>query len=326
MSRYLVLAITALIGACATENSKAPTSESWVQLTPQQAVAPLQPEIDVYAEQESRPVRMDRNGCSTSIVKTGDIIQINRVHPREVYCIGIAPLRLAMIELPAGTQLTGLNSGMMEFMSVTDADAGGRRTISIQAKCTPLRKDDEGKPIPAEIHKQNLMTQSALPYCPRPSTDLVLMTSDGPITMNLSFNETSRTRVVDIRNDPELTGHRPRIPRKPAYARDLYATSLDGAIVPWVPDDAWYTGEETVIIWHRPMPTLPGIHIGTGGEMLATPPTIINAGQAIAMVYPRVLTEFQLRMDDRILQFSAGPLTDEQKDAGEPTQLTGAIE
>jgi hypothetical protein len=319
-STALLLATTALVAACES-NSKAPTSESWIELTPQQAVAPLQPRIDVYAEQDSRPPRMDSRGCATSMTKSGDVMVINRVHPREVYCMGLAPMRLSTIMLPGGAQLSGISSGMMEFMAVADADAGGRRVISLQAKCTPLRKDENGEPVKPEIHQ--FVEQGQLPFCPRTTSDLVILTSDGPINMTLLFNETTRTRVVDIRNDPQLTGKTPRIPVKPSYARDLYATSVDGTIVPWVPDDAWYTGEQTVLIWHRPMPTLPGIHVGQEGEQLATAPIVINTGQAIAMIYPRVLTEFQLRMDDRILQFSGHPLTEAQ---GAPKKLTGILE
>lgn len=298
------------LGGCTTETA-APTSETWQEVTAQQAVAPPINRIDVYAEQDRTPPRMDRNGCATSVVKDGDVILIGRVHPREVYCVAIAPLRLTTVELPAGARVTGSQSGMMDFLTIANADAGGRTTLSIQAKCTPVRKDDKGELIPGALHQ--FFTQQDLPFCPRPSTDMVVTTSSGVIPFRLIFNADARTRVVDVRNDPRVSGEQPTIPIKPADAQDLHAEPVDNVEVPWVPDDAWATGTQTVIVWHRPMPTLPSLHIGVEGEMQATPPTVINDGRAIAMIYPRRLTEFQLRMDKRAVQFGLEQPAQEQR-------------
>lgn len=247
-----------------------------------------------------------RNGCATSVTTDGDIVLVKHVHPREVYCVQIAPLRLTTIELPAGAQMTSAQSGMMDFITLASADAGGRTTLALQSKCLPLREKD-GQIVESNLHR--FIAQSSLPFCPRSRSDLVVLTTSGPMYFRLIFNETTRTRLVDVRSDPLLGRERPSVPTKPADAQDLYAKALDGAMVPWVPDEAWADGYETVIVWKRPMPTLPSLHVGTHGEQVGVPTVINAAGRAIAMVYPRRLTEFQLRLGGRTLQFSAQPLS-----------------
>ena len=62
------------------------------------------PTVNPYI-QERRSPQM-KNGCSTAIRTKGDVIEIPAWHPDEVYCFGVAPLRLTDLELPPGAQAT----------------------------------------------------------------------------------------------------------------------------------------------------------------------------------------------------------------------------
>jgi hypothetical protein len=246
-----------------------------------------------------------RNGCATSVTIEGDVVVVKHVHPREVYCVRVAPLRLTTIELPAGAQMTSAQSGMMEFIELASAEAGGRTTLALQSRCLPLREKD-GHIVESSLHR--FIDQSSLPFCPRWNSDLVVLTTAGPMYFRLIFNETTRTRLVDVRSEPLAGPARPRVPTRPSDAQDLYARPVDGAVVPWVPDAAWADGYETVLVWNRPMPTLPSLHLGARGEQVGVP-TVIHDGRVIAMVYPQRLTAFQLRLGGRKLEFSAKPLS-----------------
>src|SRR5918994_5604294 len=223
--------IALLLSACAY-NSGVQTTESWTEATPQQAVGPAPQRIDAFAAPIERAPRM-RNGCATSVTNDGEVVLVKHVHPREVYCVRVAPLRLTTIELPAGAQITSAQSGMMDFITLASADAGGRTTLALQSKCLPLREKD-GQIVESDLHR--FIAQSSLPFCPRSRSDLVVLTTSGPMYFRLIFNETTRTRLVDVRSEPLVGPERPSVPTKPADAQDLYAKPLDGAMVPWFPD------------------------------------------------------------------------------------------
>jgi len=103
--------------------------------------------------------------------------------------------------------------------------------------------------------------------------------------------------------EADITERAVEIPRKPSYAQTLNTWSVDGQAIPWTPDDAWSDGNQTVIVWTRPMPTLPGFFLGENGEQRAVP-RVVNQRGTIAMIWPQRATRFQLRIDDRILAFS----------------------
>ena len=127
--------------------------------------------------------------------------------------------------------------------------------------------------------------------------------SAGVAQFKVYLNNSSHDARV-IMDDAEVQGRPVGIPVKPQSAQDLYATAIgDEGRIPWTPDDAWSDGVKTVIVWYRPMPTLPAMMLGPDGEQRAAP-LVVTADGTIALVYPDRVTRFQLRMDDRTLAFS----------------------
>jgi hypothetical protein len=305
MRRALLLSASLLaLGACAS-NTATKTAESWVPVSPEQRSAYRPDTIDVY-NQPAPPPQIGKNGCAPMTDSPGGIKVVSRTNPAEVYCIYVAPGQVTMLLLPAGVQLIRGVVGMSDAVVTDSSTAGGRTAVTIVSKCTPPVKGKDGALVVTQM--QELLANGSLPYCARWSSDLVLLTTGGPLTFRLMFSGDARTRVVDLNTEP-VVQRQTVIPVRPPQAQTLYASSVDKEIVPWVPDDIWSDGAQTVILWLRPMPTLPSMHINPLGSEVATPTVVVHPNQ-IAMIYPRRVTEFQLRMDNRILQISAIPPKD----------------
>jgi hypothetical protein len=84
MSKCVRAASMALLFSACAYNSGVQTTESWTEVTPQQADGPAPQRIDAFAAPIERPPRM-RNGCATSVTIDGDVVVVKHVHPREVY-------------------------------------------------------------------------------------------------------------------------------------------------------------------------------------------------------------------------------------------------
>ena len=295
-SRAVILAAIALAG-CSTD-STVQTEPTWTQPTAEQDAAFRSQLTNPYLAELPAP-RME-NGCSTSITQERGGVVIPAYHPDETYCIRLAPLANTTIKLPPGAALLSATSAMLQFISLSSAQMNQRDVLMLTATCVPPRKNDAGAVQPAAIHE--FVSQGSLPYCPRYSADLTVVMTTGIAQFKLILNESTHDQMVSLGNEVERVMP-VRIPARPASAQDLIIQALDERTVPWWPDEAWADGGQTVIVWRRPMPTLPAMMLGKTGTQRASPRTV-NTGTAMALVYPQRVTEFQLRIDDRVLLFT----------------------
>jgi hypothetical protein len=252
-----------------------------------------------------------KNGCATSVRKENGALVIPGTHPAERYCIRLAALSNTTIELPPGARLQTASSAMLRYLKIESANTVERDIILMTSMCVPPPRDEagaiarnaEGQLMPAPVHE--FITEQSMPYCPRPTAEITVVLSTGVVQFLAYLNANSHdARVVMEESAPPFVPA--GIPVRPGYAQDLYATADADEVIPWVPDDAWADGTRTVVVWHRPMPTLPAMLLGPDGEQRATP-AVMNANGSVALVYHDRVTRFRLRLDDRVLAFSDQP-------------------
>ena len=294
--------LLALLLLTSCTNSVVETGETWTQPTQAQVAAfrgALPATVNPYVR-KSRSPTADRNGCATSVRKEQGALLITSMHPRELYCIGLAPYHTTLLELPPGVRLVNATASS-PFVQVVTASTNERDVLMLTSNCVPVRKDEAGNfvkpPLADQVEEQTLGT------CPIPTSDFTLVTSVGVSQFQLLLNNSTHTSQVimeEAEPDPQLV----RVPARPRYAQDLIIVADSEEEVPWWPDEAWVDGTKTVVVWHRPMPTLPQVRMGPEGEQTAAMPRVVNLHSAVALIFDQRVDIFQLRMDDRILSFS----------------------